>query len=546
MGIRHYLSGLSIRTQFLLVLASVGCGLLLYAGVGWRQQEMLRVGGPAYQNIVRGKDMVADILPPPRYIIESYLVVLQAQQSHDSSGVQALAKRLDELARDFDQRGSYWSGQPLSPPSRQLLLQDADAPARQFFALAREKFFPQKLAGQDTSATLQQLAALYQQHRLQIDKLVERENAALATEEQAAETAVAQSRIIILCSLAAILLLALWLVLTISRAQRQQLALLQQALQQVALGNLQHPIGSEQGNELGQLSNASESMRQNLQQRITRVRDAAHHLKHSSDSIHAEAQLVHSVARTQQDGIAGMGQQVAGLTGMLAQLASDSATAAASSGEATSAAQQSGQELQLSGEVLQQVVDTVRITASLLEELSTRAEEIGGVTGTIRDIAEQTNLLALNAAIEAARAGESGRGFAVVADEVRKLAERTSQATGNIGGILGSVQQSTREAAGSIRQGLQQSEAGLGKVRDASRTMEQLRGNIDRLGAALNHVVSQLQASGSLREDVYRELQSVLAQSRQQSAAIDKLHEMIKETRQAADSLETSSARFKL
>ncbi len=98
--------------------------------------------------------------------------------------------------------------------------------------------------------------------------------------------------------------------------------------------------------------------------------------------------------------------------------------------------------------VIEAIVKVDAKTASLRQSLNLlgkEAEGIGRVMGVISDIADQTNLLALNAAIEAARAGDAGRGFAVVADEVRKLAEKTMQATGEVGSAVRAIQTGTAE-----------------------------------------------------------------------------------------------------
>jgi methyl-accepting chemotaxis protein len=109
--------------------------------------------------------------------------------------------------------------------------------------------------------------------------------------------------------------------------------------------------------------------------------------------------------------------------------------------------------------------------------LAELAARIGDIMETINEIADQTNLLALTAAIEAARAGEHGRGFALVADEVRKLAERTTEATSEMDGIIRVMQGGAGSAgmpADRPQSTIRPKEAGIEKVCVCSKATKDL------------------------------------------------------------------------
>jgi methyl-accepting chemotaxis protein len=88
------------------------------------------------------------------------------------------------------------------------------------------------------------------------------------------------------------------------------------------------------------------------------------------------------------------------------------------------------------------IYSSVKAKADEAIESSKAVEKVNELTDTIMAISSQTGLLALNASIEAARAGEAGKGFAVVATEIGSLADQTSDAVGNINGIIGDVNKS--------------------------------------------------------------------------------------------------------
>ena len=154
-----------------------------------------------------------------------------------------------------------------------------------------------------------------------------------------------------------------------------------------------------------------------------------------------------------------------------------------------------------------------------MASLGDQAQSIGQIMTVISDIADQTNLLALNAAIEAARAGEAGRGFAVVADEVRKLAEKTMQATREVGSAIQGIQSGTTQ--------------NIDQVNQTVDTIEQTTELAGTSGEALSEIVV-------LVDQAADQAHSIAAAAEEQSATSDEINRAVEQINTISS--ETASA----
>ena len=211
-----------------------------------------------------------------------------------------------------------------------------------------------------------------------------------------------------------------------------------------------------------------------------------------------EANTVATGSNQQRDAALATASAMNQLTGNMHEV-SQNATATAQIAESASGLSAEGMDIVRDASAeMERIAASVTQSSEVVYALGERSKAISGIVQTIREIADQTNLLALNAAIEAARAGEQGRGFAVVADEVRKLAERTSQATGEIGSMISAIQGETDSAIASI-------EAGTGQAKNGAALAQQAADSLDRINRGARETMEKVDAIAAAIDEQSRD-----------------------------------------
>ncbi|GEM_PF-1874586 len=164
-----------IRGRLVLLAALPLVAFFVLAAFAASTFNQVRVLGENYQQIVQSKDLVADVLPPPQYIIESYLTVLQMTSADNAADTEDAIARLERLEIDFRDRRQVWDLALTNPTIRQTLLEDAYRPADQFYVIVDEEFIPLVQAGDLEAAdnlANGRLRDLYLEHRAAIDRVV--------------------------------------------------------------------------------------------------------------------------------------------------------------------------------------------------------------------------------------------------------------------------------------------------------------------------------------------------------------------------------------
>lgn len=204
----------------------------------------------------------------------------------------------------------------------------------------------------------------------------------------------------------------------LGRVLKRRIAASQEVARRVRDGDLTVAVRDDARDEFTPLLASLDEMQQALTRVVGRVRQGAESVATASAEIAQGNQDLSSRSESQASALEETAASMEELGSTVRQNADNAQ-------QANQLAKHAAGVAEAGGEVVAQVVDTMR-------GISESSRKIGDIINVIDGIAFQTNILALNAAVEAARAGEQGRGFAVVAGEVRTLAQRSAEAAKEI------------------------------------------------------------------------------------------------------------------
>ncbi|SDE23356.1 methyl-accepting chemotaxis protein [Paraburkholderia lycopersici] len=288
--------------------------------------------------------------------------------------------------------------------------------------------------------------------------------------------------------------------------------------ERIAAGDLTVDVKVRSKNEMGQLLNALQTMRDGLVGTVSRVRGSMHEITQGAKQI-ASGNIDLSDRTAQQ--AAALEETAASIEELSAAVRQNTDGAKEASGLAQAAL-----------ETVTRGADVVARVNATMSDITASSQKVEEITGIIEGIAFQTNILALNAAVEAARAGEQGRGFAVVASEVRSLAQRSGTAAKEIKELI---------SASVATVG-----AGARLVEDARRTMDEARSAVARVSGIMTGIETATHAQSDGIEQVNRAIAQIDEVTQRNAALVEEAAAAAQSLEAQADVLREAVAVFRL
>ncbi|KGY09573.1 methyl-accepting chemotaxis protein [Vibrio sinaloensis] len=290
-------------------------------------------------------------------------------------------------------------------------------------------------------------------------------------------------------------------------------------------------------NELGVIGTTINKVLVSYATTITKINQVNSTISQISEAIQGITQRNITMANQQNQEMEMAATAMEEMTAALSNVAQSTNMAEEYAGSAEKEASTSKQVFDKTTSEFGQLEGEFLNTAEIIQQLAEESNNVGNVLDVIKAIAEQTNLLALNAAIEAARAGEQGRGFAVVADEVRSLAQRTQDSTGEIEGIIQTLQEKAKQSTVTIQSSsekMQSTRENMGVANDALGTIQGSAIEIHKLNTS---IAAATEEQLTVSDEISGNLSNIKNLSSDMNEAINQLEPIVLDLKRNVDDL---------
>ncbi|PFG10255.1 methyl-accepting chemotaxis protein [Marinobacter sp. LV10MA510-1] len=347
---------------------------------------------------------------------------------------------------------------------------------------------------------------------------------------------------------AVIVLLAVFIGVFVGRTVTGPLKTVSDLMEDIANGDgdLRKRLPAEGDDELAELGRRFNAF-------VIKIQDTIRQVSTTTDQVASAAEELSSVANETRASVQRQGSetdQIASaiheMVATIQQISGNANDVESSASDADRMAREGGKTIASAQQAVHQLSDEIQASATTINSLAERSDNIQQILDVIHAVTDQTNLLALNAAIEAARAGEHGRGFSVVADEVRQLARRSAESADQIREMIDGFVTESRAAAERMNQSRERSAETIERISHAAQALATIETSVGQIHDQVTQIATASEQQSQVAEEINQNVVRIVDAAQQSDTGVGQTHEASHELARLSESLRHLIGNFKI